>query len=34
MTWANPAAPGNGATASLFHAGRQERAVPEPQRWL
>jgi hypothetical protein len=27
----NPAASGNGAISSLFHAGRQVRAVPEPQ---
>jgi hypothetical protein len=27
----NPAASGNGAVTSLFHAGRQGRAVPEPQ---
>jgi hypothetical protein len=29
----NPAAPGNGATARLFHAGRLSRAVPEPRCW-
>jgi hypothetical protein len=28
----NPAAPGNGAITILFHAGRLDRAVPEPQR--
>jgi hypothetical protein len=29
----NPAAPGNGAMASLFHTRRPGRAVPEPGRW-
>lgn len=29
----NPAAPGNGAMASLFDIERLGRAVPEPQRW-
>ena len=28
-----PVASGNGAITSLFHAGRQGRAVPEPIRW-
>jgi hypothetical protein len=31
--WLNPAAPGNGAIASLLHAGRRRRAVPEQQRF-
>jgi hypothetical protein len=30
----NPAAPGNGAVTSLFHGGRQGRAVPEPRLLL
>jgi hypothetical protein len=29
----NPAASGNGAVTSVFHAGRPPRAVPEPQCW-
>lgn len=31
--WPNQPASGNGALASLFHARRHWRAVPEPGRW-